>query len=48
MQKDPHLQKVQRVRKEKAKYLEKPGSVTPANCNLFHILGHDAYRKIAC
>jgi hypothetical protein len=39
-----HLQKVQRVGKEKAKYIEKP-QIRDMVCNLFHI-GHDAYSQI--
>jgi hypothetical protein len=43
MQKD-HLLKVQRVGKEKAKYIEKP-HIRDTICSLFHI-GHDAYCQI--
>jgi hypothetical protein len=39
-----HLQKVQRVGKEKAKYIKKP-QIRDTVCNLFHI-GHDAYSQI--
>jgi hypothetical protein len=39
-----NLQKVQRVGKEKAKYVEKP-QIRDMVCNLFHI-GHDAYSDI--
>jgi hypothetical protein len=39
-----YLQKVQRVGKEKAKYIEKP-QIRDTLCNLFHI-GHDAYSDI--
>jgi hypothetical protein len=43
MQKD-NLLKVQRVGKEKAKYIEKP-RIRDTVCHLFHI-GHDAYSQI--
>jgi hypothetical protein len=39
-----YLQKVLRVGKEKAKYIEKP-QIRDTVCNLFHI-GHDAYSAI--
>jgi hypothetical protein len=39
-----YLQKVQRVGKEKAKYIKKP-QIRDTVCNLFHI-GHDAYSDI--
>jgi hypothetical protein len=39
-----YLQKVQRIGKEKAKYVEKPW-IRDTICNLFHI-GHDAYSAI--
>jgi hypothetical protein len=39
-----YLQKVQRVGKEKAKYIKKP-QIRDTVCNLFHI-GHDAYSQI--
>jgi hypothetical protein len=39
-----YLQKVQRVGKEKAKYIEKP-QIRDTVCNLFHI-GHDAFSDI--
>jgi hypothetical protein len=40
-----HLQKVQQVGKEKAKYIKKP-RIRDTICNLFHIGGHDAYSQI--
>jgi hypothetical protein len=39
-----HLQKLQRVGKEKAKYIEKP-RIRDTICDLLHI-GHDAYSAI--
>jgi hypothetical protein len=39
-----YLQKVQKLGKEKAKYIKKP-QIRDTVCNLFHI-GHDAYSDI--
>jgi hypothetical protein len=40
-----HLQKLQRVGKEKAKYYVEKPRIHDTVCNLFHI-GHDAYSAI--